>query len=61
MSTSLNTSSQAACKWYIVVHGDCEREGVGHDKARDDVADRVSTLAANKLCVAVVASPPCLT
>eukprot|EP00965_Chrysotila_dentata_P002171 71437-Pleurochrysis_carterae.AAC.2 len=28
--------------------------------ARDDVATRVSTLAANTLCVAVVASTPCL-
>eukprot|EP00965_Chrysotila_dentata_P193779 6175955-Pleurochrysis_carterae.AAC.6 len=29
--------------------------------ARDDVADRVTTLTADALCVAVVASPPCST
>eukprot|EP00965_Chrysotila_dentata_P045857 1524081-Pleurochrysis_carterae.AAC.1 len=37
------------------------RGGIGHDMARDEVADRVATLAADKLCVAVVASPPCST
>eukprot|EP00965_Chrysotila_dentata_P039962 1327566-Pleurochrysis_carterae.AAC.2 len=29
--------------------------------ARDDVTDRVATLAADTLCVAVMASPPCST
>eukprot|EP00965_Chrysotila_dentata_P130776 4323800-Pleurochrysis_carterae.AAC.1 len=44
-----------------VVHVDYERGGIGHDLSRDDVADRVAALAANTLCVAVVASPPCST
>eukprot|EP00965_Chrysotila_dentata_P000940 30024-Pleurochrysis_carterae.AAC.1 len=42
-----------------VIHVDYERGGIGNDLARDDVADRVAALAANPLCVAVVASPPC--
>eukprot|EP00965_Chrysotila_dentata_P179229 5919155-Pleurochrysis_carterae.AAC.1 len=38
-----------------------EQGGIGHDMARDDVAARVTALATNNLCVAVVASPPCST
>eukprot|EP00965_Chrysotila_dentata_P171518 5660466-Pleurochrysis_carterae.AAC.1 len=43
------------------IHVDYKRGGIGHDLARDDVADRVAELAANTLCVAVIASPPCST
>eukprot|EP00965_Chrysotila_dentata_P049004 1625557-Pleurochrysis_carterae.AAC.2 len=44
-----------------VVHVDYVRGGIGHDMVRYDVADRVATLAADTLCVTVVASPPCST
>eukprot|EP00965_Chrysotila_dentata_P109787 3627663-Pleurochrysis_carterae.AAC.1 len=44
-----------------VIHVDYERGGIGHNLARDDVADRVAALATSPLCIAVVASPPCST
>eukprot|EP00965_Chrysotila_dentata_P168669 5570508-Pleurochrysis_carterae.AAC.1 len=44
-----------------VINVDYERGGIGHDLARDDMADRVAALAANPMCVAVMASPPCST
>eukprot|EP00965_Chrysotila_dentata_P049402 1637711-Pleurochrysis_carterae.AAC.1 len=43
------------------INVDYERIGIGHDLARDDVTDRVAALAANPMCVAVMASPPCST
>eukprot|EP00965_Chrysotila_dentata_P108938 3599218-Pleurochrysis_carterae.AAC.1 len=44
-----------------VIQVDYERGGIGHDMARDEVAERVIALATSNLCIAVVASPPCST